>query len=311
MPVVAGTAFTTAGDAMSLVRSLLNDIDFPFAVSTITASGAVRASNVTTFGTLAAHGLAVGQRVVVASVTDSTFNGTFTILSVPTSSTFTVSNPGANGTSGQGTVELINPGDVFTDTVLLPLLNKAYRKVQRRLLKAGSKTMTGDAELGTLTAGGTDLTDTSTPQLPADFVAPREIFEKEEAAGRYVNMGPPLDVLPDIAQGPRLVYWTWREEGIFFIGATANRDLRLRYYRTISDLVSADSQIAIRGGGDAVASACAAIAAGSKDAVGTSLQFLTGVFEDDMTELLSLQASAGQYQTIRRRRYTSRPQVRW
>jgi hypothetical protein len=66
--------------------------------------GASRVSNVTTFKTSTAHSMIAGQSVVVTGVTDTSFNGTFTIIDVPTSDTFTVSNAGSNATSGTGTV---------------------------------------------------------------------------------------------------------------------------------------------------------------------------------------------------------------
>jgi hypothetical protein len=61
-------------------------------------------SNVTTFKTSTAHSMIAGQSVVVTGVTDTSFNGTFTIIAVPTSDTFTVANAGSDATSGTGTV---------------------------------------------------------------------------------------------------------------------------------------------------------------------------------------------------------------
>jgi hypothetical protein len=67
-------------------------------------TGAVRASNITTFTTSATHGYVIGDIVVVTGVTDATFNGVFVVLSVPTTTTLTVANPGVNGNSGSGTM---------------------------------------------------------------------------------------------------------------------------------------------------------------------------------------------------------------
>ncbi len=78
---------------------------------TLTASivapptGASRVSNVVTITTAAAHGFAVGETVVIASVTDSSFNGTFVIVSVPSGTTFTYSQTAGDATSGNGTAE--------------------------------------------------------------------------------------------------------------------------------------------------------------------------------------------------------------
>lgn len=69
-------------------------------------STAVRASNVVTITTAAAHGFPVGMSVLIAGVTDSSFNGTFTIASVPTSTTFTYAQTAANASSSGGTAAL-------------------------------------------------------------------------------------------------------------------------------------------------------------------------------------------------------------
>lgn len=110
----------TSDDQKKLIGTTLSKwgIDFPTVAPTVVANdaaaaktidaaptGASRTSNVSTFTTTAAHGYTVDQKVTVAGVTDSTFDGTYRILTVPTTTTFTVTNPGADGTSGSGTVD--------------------------------------------------------------------------------------------------------------------------------------------------------------------------------------------------------------
>jgi hypothetical protein len=58
-----------------------------FADSTKTVSNKALTSNIATLTTGAAHGFEVGQSVTVSGV-DSTFNGTYTITAVPTTTTF-------------------------------------------------------------------------------------------------------------------------------------------------------------------------------------------------------------------------------
>jgi DNA-binding beta-propeller fold protein YncE len=78
-------------------------------VTIATTNGAVRnSSNVVTITTTAAHGFSVGQTVVIAGVSDTTFNGTFTIASVPSASTFTYAQTGSNATSGGGTASSVS-----------------------------------------------------------------------------------------------------------------------------------------------------------------------------------------------------------
>ncbi len=66
--------------------------------------GAVRSLGVVTITTTAAHGFAPLQKVIVAGVNDTSFNGAFVIVLVPTATTFTYAQVAADATSEGGTV---------------------------------------------------------------------------------------------------------------------------------------------------------------------------------------------------------------
>ncbi len=68
------------------------------------SNGAVRAANVVTITTTSPHGLGAGQTVTISGVSDSSFNGTFTIATVPSTTAFTYAQTGPAATSGGGTV---------------------------------------------------------------------------------------------------------------------------------------------------------------------------------------------------------------
>lgn len=300
MPVVPATAFSRAADAFALIRALLNDADLPV-VFNITPAGATRVASVVTITTAAPHTLTVGNRVQISGVSDASFNATQTVTSVPTSTSFTCAQAGVDASSGNGVVELIIQGDVFTDTALLPILNAAYRKLQRRLLMGGSPTMITEIDLA-LGVGATSITDTTTPALPVDFLAPRQLFERlGGSTNRFMPMSGPLDALPDMSPGTYLGSWSWREEGIYLIGATQALDVRVRYSRTLADLVSADSQLLIRGGLDPVAYWAAAGAAAAKGA--SAPQWWAATAEETIAELKTIQGHSRQFKTARRRPY--------
>jgi len=73
------------------------------------SNGAVRSSGTVTIATTGAHGATVGETIVVAGVNDSSFDGTFTVASVPSGTTFSYSQSGSDTTSGNGTVSVANP----------------------------------------------------------------------------------------------------------------------------------------------------------------------------------------------------------
>ncbi len=83
-----------------------NTFEIPSTTWTIAdaPTGASRSANVVTITTTSAHGLKVGSAVAISGVTDSSFNGGFTVASVPSSTTFTYAQTGSDATSGSGTV---------------------------------------------------------------------------------------------------------------------------------------------------------------------------------------------------------------
>lgn len=70
-------------------------------------TSAARASNVVTVITPAAHGYSVGHRVSITGASAFSFNGSFEILSVPTSLTFTYAQAGDDASSTGGAAQLI------------------------------------------------------------------------------------------------------------------------------------------------------------------------------------------------------------
>jgi len=73
------------------------------------SNGAKRSSNTVTITTTAAHGLTVNEQVTIAGVDDASFDGTFTVTTVPSSTSFTYTQTGSDATSGNGTVSAAAP----------------------------------------------------------------------------------------------------------------------------------------------------------------------------------------------------------
>lgn len=81
-----------------------SDQSASWTIAPVNANGAVRTSQMTTITTTAPHALNPGVRVNISGVTDSSFNGLFAVLSVPTPTTFTFQQPNVpDATSGGGT----------------------------------------------------------------------------------------------------------------------------------------------------------------------------------------------------------------
>ena len=97
------------------------DVDKVFPTITVSINNKALTSNVATLQTTAAHGLCVGMEIVITGV-DATFNGTYTITGVPTTTTFTYAKVATNVTStavspvGTGVTNVIHFIDYNTGT---------------------------------------------------------------------------------------------------------------------------------------------------------------------------------------------------
>jgi len=72
-----------------------------------TSAHRARTSNVATIGTAAAHGLAVGDGIIVSGMAAARYNGTWLVASVPNTTHFTYANIGTNETETADTAGTI------------------------------------------------------------------------------------------------------------------------------------------------------------------------------------------------------------
>lgn len=164
---------------------------------------------------------------------------------------------------------------VFTDTLLMPLLNSAYRGLQRELAESGVSVLAEqqDVELDVDPSTGitpTELSDASSPQLPTDCLAPHMLWERATAnttdvfvpMEKFMSGGSMLNLQPSTY----LRLWEWREDKINLIGATQSITVRLRYEKLLPLLTLGTDPVQIRSATDPLAFATAALAARSRGA---------------------------------------------
>jgi len=99
-PKYTGATTYNTYDAILLADNY--DLDKIYPRITATISNKALTSNVATLTTSSAHGFAVGMEIVVSSV-GSPFDGTYTITTVPSATTFTYAKVNANVTSAAAT----------------------------------------------------------------------------------------------------------------------------------------------------------------------------------------------------------------
>jgi hypothetical protein len=207
-------------------------------------------------------------------------------------------------------------GNLFTDTVLLPYANSAYRKVQRALGNSGGGGFIQDDALLVVTAvAETDtslqvsITDATAPpnQLPTDLLVPLKLWERpNDSSDGFLEM---VDLsqhggLPSRVQDVTLSVWEWRADGLYFLGATQDTQIRLRYMKAYPDFTDATSPVLVRNAQEAIAYGAAALAAWSR---GSPLaQKWDDAATDAIEDVVTAAIRREQHSSRRRRPFSSR-----
>jgi hypothetical protein len=135
-------------------------------------------------------------------------------------------------------------GIIYNDTVLLPLVSKAYRELQIRLARSGMGSTKEVAERVPVAVGATSLGDGS--GLPPGLLYPIEL--REAPTGSRLEEFSHMEERnwePTFQQTTELRVWAWREEEIKLVGCTTSRDLYIRYMKGLTPLTSVTSPIYI------------------------------------------------------------------
>ncbi|MGH9734653.1 MAG: hypothetical protein ACRD8A_08705 [Candidatus Acidiferrales bacterium] len=164
---------------------------------------------------------------------------------------------------------------VFTDALLMPLMNSAYRGLQRELAENGVSVLIEQQDLDleadqTTGITSTEISDASSPQLPSDCLMPHTLWERATAnttavfapMEKFTSGGGMLNLQPS----SYLRLWEWREDKINLIGATQAITVRIRYEKILPELTLGTDPVQIRAASDPLAFATAALAARSRGA---------------------------------------------
>ncbi|MGA8220207.1 MAG: hypothetical protein WB780_01040 [Candidatus Acidiferrales bacterium] len=208
-------------------------------------------------------------------------------------------------------------GVVFTDTLLMPLLNSVYRGLQRELAENGVSVLVEqqDIELDVNTSTGVtnlEMSDVSSPQLPADCLMPHMLWERATAntgdvfvpMEKFTSGGGMLNLQPS----SYLRLWEWREDKINLIGATQSITVRVRYEKVLPQIALGTDPIQIRSATDPLGYATAALAARSRGARALAADLL-GVAQTATENLIQRYVRPEQIKARRRKPYGYRQRV--
>ncbi len=203
-------------------------------------------------------------------------------------------------------------GAVFNDTVLMPLLNSAYRGLQRQLAEAGVSVLVSQIDLDLpLTSGVTtkEISDTSDPQLPTDLLAPHQLWEQQTGTcDLFVPMEKITGGLPNLQPMTYLRMWEWREDQINLLGATSEITVRLRYEKILPQLVLGTDPVMIRASNDALAYATAALAARARGSRALAADMQAAAYQAT-NDLVERYIRPEQFKGRRRRPYGDRRRI--
>jgi hypothetical protein len=210
------------------------------------------------------------------------------------------------------------PGNWATDTVLLPYANAAYRATQRKIANAGGTGFITDDTLLVIAAvpanqqdPGTQvvLDDASAPpnQLPSNLLVPLKIWERPNLSTQDFSEMRDLTLhggLPSRLQMQSLGDWEWRTDGIYFVGATQDTQIRLRFQSAFPDLTGPTDIILIRGAQECLAQGTAAFTGFAR---GSPLaDKMEALFNDSVEDVVIENVRAQQNAGVRRRPYNRR-----
>ena len=203
-------------------------------------------------------------------------------------------------------------GAVFSDAVLFPFLNSAYRALQRELAEEGVSVLVSQQDLDLPLTNGvtvTELSDVSSPQLPTDLLAPHQLWE--QAAGSsdlFIPMEKITSGLPNFQPSTYLRMWEWREDTIQLIGATQEITVRVRYEKSLPALVQGTDPVQIRSSIDPLAYSVAALAARSRGAQALSMDMM-GAAQMSTNNLIERYVRPEQFKGRRRKPYGHRRRI--
>jgi hypothetical protein len=191
-------------------------------------------------------------------------------------------------------------GAIYPDEAMYPVIDKAYKELQSKLTSLGIPATKEVTALITVAAGTTSMGEGS--GLPLDFISPVWLGERDVGSNAHYAEMKEMTWEPSLSRTTSLIYWTWREEQIKFVGATRDRDVMIRYLKSLGKIVDANSTILILNSEQWLAQRVAAIAAMTIGSNPTRAMGLNGDLVQIWDDFKAILTHKKQSLPVRRRR---------
>lgn len=150
-------------------------------------------------------------------------------------------------------------GHIYPDDKLIPIMQKAYRELQLKMQLNGLAVLKEISTTIQVPVNTLALVDGAL--LPADLIYPIALEERTPGSSEDWTEMDEVEWEPSIDQTNTLRFWNFREEEIKLVGATAAREIRIKYQKGLTRITGTTTPISIIGAVTFLASRTAAIAA--------------------------------------------------
>jgi len=133
----------------------------------------------------------------------------------------------------------------YTPSRLMPFVQDAVDELQTELEKYGIQVLETIFDPISIPAGTTELTYDSTPALPANLNEPQRVEERQDGStDTYVKMIR-RQWEPDYLPTDTLRYWTYRDQAIYFLGSTQDREIKIYGLKTLGSPVTVNDSVTV------------------------------------------------------------------
>jgi len=192
---------------------------------------------------------------------------------------------------------------LFSYTVQLPYLKMAQQTLEQSLIRNEIPLSLISEYTATVSAGDVSLS------LPTSFFLPVSLMESAVGASAedFSTMKEVANVKDlRIEQDSTLVYWDYRHNCINFVGATADRTVRLYYWRTLAEITSSGSNEPVKGANNYLSFKTAALVARYIMASGERADYLEAESMGSLDLLLDILTKNTQGVRVRRLPFRAR-----
>lgn len=197
--------------------------------------------------------------------------------------------------------------DEFTDDILLPHAKEAADELQTTLELNGILVLEKKSAAIVVPIGTTQMGIL----LPTDMLEPQILKERLSGSTDMYQDMIPRQWEPEILPTDSLRYWTYREQDIFFVGATTDRQVHIHYIKRLINLVSVNTPIPVNNAEQFMVNRTAALAADFQGENETRAMKLNKDADDNIEQLIGIGIKNKQGTRTRRRPFQLVGTRRW